>query len=72
MAQLNKRDWRDVWRFLEEFPQEIQFEGTLTDEQEDKLSEFQDRLEAFFDACVGLGLAFDALVCTPTGYQEVQ
>ena len=72
MAQLNKRDWRDVWRFIEEFPIELEFEGTLNEAQSGSLDTFGEKLDEFFDACVAVGLAFDRLAFTSTGYQEVQ
>ena len=39
MAKLNERDWRDVRLALEMLPKELQFEGTLTTEQEELVND---------------------------------
>ena len=39
MAKLNERDWQDVRRALDMLPVELQFEGTLTQEQQEMVDD---------------------------------
>ena len=58
MAKLNARDWHDLVTGLGLLPIEVQFEGTLTDDQEAALTHYYDNVDAVDDSARCLADAF--------------
>ena len=75
MAKLNARDYEDLKRGLEMLPRELQFEGTLTDDQGVELMRYEDD-RAFLRATIedlaqAFGLEDEATKCYYCGLWTV-